>query len=137
MTLEIFAMCRSATVAADGTTSFEGVFDRIAASSFPVVTQMNVMVRIRVGSLESREGVIRLMLVGPDGESAYPPVVNRYNAEPFGDSISKVINGVFNLTNIVLRAAGPHSLVLLVNDRIEASLPLEVVLNESLVKPGS
>lgn len=127
MTLEIFALCRKAALAEDGTSNFEGVFDRITSSSFPVIfPRMSVVVRARFGFLEAWAGEFKLVVVDPDGKPVHPPVVERYRVKPPVDGISSVVSGVFELTNVIFGGAGPHSLVLLVNERIEATLPLQL-----------
>ncbi len=112
MKVEIFTLCDAATVDAAGKLNILGSFDRLNATTTPVIhPQCALAIKLRFQRVEEGQKRIRITFIDQDGVTVMPNV----------DAI------VLNIQQLKLpRLDEEYSIDLAVDDRHEASAPLFV-----------
>ena len=126
MLIRIAALADYASISLGDKLNILGIFSTIMARAEPAVHgQMQLVVQYEFDPLEAGPKEARVILSGPDGEE----LVNMHGEilvprVPRGESA--VINQILQLNNVTFPHFGRYEFRVLLNGRLEASVPLAV-----------
>ena len=128
MRVEIFTLCDAATVDAGGKLNILGSFDRLNATTTPVVhPQCALAIKVRFQRIEEGQKRLRVTFIDQDGVGVMPSVEATADVKFPGDDPSTTISLAVNIQQLKLpRIDEEYSIDLAVDDRHEASVPLFV-----------
>jgi hypothetical protein len=128
MKVEIFTLCDAATVDAAGKLNILGSFDRLNATTAPVVhPQCALAIKLRFQRIEEGQKRLRITFVDQDGMAVMPSVDATADVKFPGNDSSATISLAVNIQQLKLpRINEEYSIDLAVDDRHEASVPLFV-----------
>ena len=126
MQVESFMLCDAATVGG-GKLNVLGAFDAIFVKQVPAKhTSCAVVLRLRFDRAEEGEHRIKLRMVDADGKSIVKFPESTARVKIPDNASYAVINQIVNLIGLSLKDYGNYTIDLSINNRHEASLPLEV-----------
>ena len=131
MNTEAFLLCDAATDQ-QGKLNVLGAFDNIFAKEVPVRhPSCSIVSRIRFKKTEEGEHLVRISIIDADGNLIGPKPEGKITVRVAGNSDSAVVNLILNLQGMEFKQYGRYQIDLVVDDNINASLPLQVncVLN--------
>ena len=128
MKVEIFTLCDAATVDAAGKLNILGSFDRLNATTTPVIhPQCALAIKLRFQRVEEGQKRIRITFIDQDGVAVMPNVDATVDVRIAGNEPSGAVPVVLNIQQLKLpRLDEEYSIDLAVDDRHEASAPLFV-----------
>ena len=128
MKVEIFTLCDAATVDAAGKLNILGSFDRLNATTTPVIhPQCALAIKLRFQRVEEGQKRIRITFIDQDGVTVMPNVDATVDVRIAGNEPSGAVSVVLNIQQLKLpRLDEEYSIDLAVDDRHEASTPLFV-----------
>jgi len=128
MKVEIFTLCDAATVDAAGKLNILGSFDRLNATTTPVIhPQCALAIKLRFQRVEEGQKRIRITFIDQDGVTVMPNVDATVDVRIAGNEPSGAVSVVLNIQQLKLpRLDEEYSIDLAVDDRHEASAPLFV-----------
>ncbi len=119
-------MCDAATTDG-GKFNILGAFDMIGAAQAPAVhPQCAVALRIRFSSHERGEHKVVVNFVDADGRHIIPPASGSIRIDFSGEQMSGAANLILNIQGLKLEKFGEYSIDLIIDGKIEGSLPLFV-----------
>lgn len=139
MNVKLAVLADYATTTAEGKLVICGVFDTVFAPSAPVVHH-SMYLALRVDSHPGEPAKHRLVirLVDPDGNLVIPELDAKFDLGPAADrSQSGGLQLVLALPNVEFKTMGRHAVDILIDDRFEESVILNVErLPEPPTKPS-
>lgn len=129
MNVQVAVLCDAATDD-NGKLNLLGAFDTICARELPAVhPQCSVAVRLTFFSGEEGRHTLRVNFVNADGRSIMPdfPTIPIDIALP-GDAHFATRNFILNIQHLKFEEPGPYSVELIVDDQVQASIPLMIKL---------
>jgi hypothetical protein len=128
MKVEIFTLCDAATLDAAGKLNILGSFDRLNATTTPVVhAQCALAIKLRFQRIEEGQKRLRVTFIDQDGIAVMPSVEATTEVKFPGNDSSATISLAVNIQQLRLpRLDEEYSIDLAVDDRHEASVPLFV-----------
>ena len=128
MEVQVAVLCDSASDYR-GKLCVLGTFDTIYASQLPAV-HPHCSIALRIVFRDEDEGMrnIRLRLIDEDGKNILPNIEPRLDIRLPPEMFFYSKNFIFNLQQIKFENAGQYSIDILIDDRMIARIPLQVVL---------
>lgn len=129
MNVQVAVLCDAATDD-NGKLNLLGAFDTICARELPAVhPQCSVAVRLTFFSGEEGRHTLRVNFVNADGRSIMPdfPTIPIDIALP-GDAHFATRNFILNIQHLKFEEPGPYSVELILDDQVQASIPLMIKL---------
>jgi len=126
MRVESFLLCDAATDH-QGKLNVLGTFDRIFAAQVPVAhPACAVAARLRFDKMEEGVHHVKIEWVDPDGQPLFKPMEGDVNPRMGEDAESVAVNLILNFHGVKFDAFADYQINLLVDDVVEATLPLRV-----------
>jgi hypothetical protein len=115
-----------------GKLSVLGAFDSFASSKFPVIHPFcAIAIRYLLRDEDTGEHTMKVLLVGPDGESLLPgPQVPTFNVrfEPLRENMYFASqNLVLKFQGLQLKGAGQCEIRVLLDDKVIRAIPFQIV----------
>ena len=137
MKIEIFALCDAATEQ-QGKLNILGTFDKIWAKEAPCTHPACALaVRMRFQKIEEGKHHIKVTFADEDGKPVLPALNGDFDVRFPPDAFSHVQNLILNIQRLKLENYGEYSLDLAVDNRLEASIPLELKQVPQKQKPNT
>ncbi len=129
MDVQVAVLCDSASDYR-GKLCILGTFDTIFAPKLPAVhPHCSIALRLIFRDEDAGESTLRLRLIDEDGQDKLPVNIStRLQVALPADMYFYSRNLVFNLQQLSFDKAGQYSIDLLLNDKMIARIPLQVVL---------
>ena len=109
----------------NGCLSLFRTFDGINADKFPYVLQrMSVALRLLISRSEAGEHKLRISLSDPDGKKLMNSDININFNVPQGSVPESSFSFALNGQNVTFPGAGDYAVDILVDGRVEASIPI-------------
>lgn len=135
MKVELFAFCVAATNGAMGELNILGLTEVIAVPQVPIAIGCAIVIKLRFQHTEVGLKEIKTSIINADGKMVCPPMVQKLNVQiPAGGS-QATVGTIQNIQNLLLPSAGQYQACLVVNEREEATLPLQVYQPPQFQKP--
>lgn len=116
----------AANVAADGKLNILGVFDALHAASFPAVhPRVNLVVRLKGEAADVGTHRLALQVTGPGGATLLSHEA-QMSIQPLPAGVTDVDIPLVQTFDLPLERPGPHAVLLLLDGRVVAQLPLAV-----------
>jgi len=116
----------AANVAVDGKLNILGVFDALHAASFPAVhPRVHLVVRLKAQTGDVGTHRLGLQVTGPGGATLLGHEA-QINIQPLPNGVSDVDIPLVQAFDLPLERPGPHAVLLLLDGRVVAQLPLTV-----------
>ncbi len=117
----------------NGCLSVFRTFDSINARSFPfTLSRISVALRLLIGKEEYGEHKLEIILADPEGRKLMNSLVNINFHSPKDYLSEAAFSFALNGQNIIFPNAGDYSVGILIDGKIEASLPLYVRENKGM-----
>lgn len=126
MDVQVAVLCDAATDSG-GKLNILGAFDTIHAAQLPAVhPQCSIALRVTFGGGEEGAHKLQLTFVDEDGKSVFPGMDIPVQITLPGDSHFLTCNFVVNIQQLKFEAPGLYSVDLVLDDKLQASIPLLV-----------
>jgi hypothetical protein len=124
--VEAFLLCDAATDS-QGKLNLLGAFDSLTASAFPTVhPACAVVLRVRFQRIEKGHHKVAIHFIDDDGKFVVPPLEGDIDVAVSPDAHSNAVNLILNLQSLALQHAGEYTIVLAIDGKESATLPLHV-----------
>jgi hypothetical protein len=135
MEVQVAVLCDSASNY-QGKLCILGTFDTLYTTQLPAVhPHCSIALRLIFRDEDAGESTLRLRLIDEDGNNKIPGDINaRIHVKLPADMYFYSKNLVFNLQQMTFDKTGQYSIDLLLNDKMIARIPLQVVLRNDAPK---
>jgi hypothetical protein len=127
MTVEMICCCQEVT--ADSHTFRIAGFDELKGTSFPLLAEFSVFLKLRWRPLEQGQHVCKISIVGPTGSGAgeiQPPKTFTTSVQMGPGELHLATVAMVDIRNLQIPQPGNYQIRLLVNNVHESSTPLTV-----------
>jgi len=133
MNIQVAVLCDAATDD-NGKLNLLGAFDTIYTQQLPAVhPQCSIALRVTFGHEDEGAHKLRLCFVDADGRSIMPPIPIDVDVVLPGDSHFGTRNFIVNIQQLKFDAPGLYSSDVMLDDEVQASIPLLVKHNPPAV----
>ncbi len=130
MNIQIAVLCDAATDYS-GKMNILGTFDTIVTRQMPAVhPQCTVALRMVFDRTEEGEHKVTVSFVDEDGHSVMPAIDLSVTVQVPTDAIFTSRNFIINIQHMKFQKPGHYAIGVLLNGRLETSIPLQVRLAE-------
>ena len=130
MKIELFCLCDAATNE-NGKLNLLGTYDTLRVSALPAVhPYCAVAMRIRFSSMENGPHTVVISIIDEDGSKFIPPLKGAVEVYIPDGETTAAFNFVFNLQQLKFVKAGEYGIDLIIDGKVEGSLPMMVRMNK-------
>lgn len=128
MEVQVAVLCDSASDYR-GKLCILGTFDTIYTTQLPAVhPHCSIALRLVFRDQDEGESILRLRLIDEDGKNMLPNIEPHLQVKLPPDMFFFSRNLIFNLQQITFHKTGQYSIDLMLNEKMLARIPLQVVL---------
>lgn len=137
MQVEILSLCVAARPGINMEINVLGITDTLGVLALPaVIPNITIIARQRFDKMEEGIKEIKFSFVDPDGNAvAKPPLPQKVTIRIADKSSSASTVMVVGMQNVHLKEAGDYEIGLVVNERREMSVPVNVRLSGLTLSP--
>ena len=126
MNIEAFLLCDAATDQ-QGKLNVLGAFDNIWVRQLPVKhPQCSIAARIRFDRTEEGSHSVKIQIIDEDGQNIAPKLEGNISVRTSPGLDSLATNLILNIQGLEFKQYGRFQIDLVVDDQLQASLPLRV-----------
>ena len=130
MKVEVFTLCKAATIDSSGSLSILSTFDTITATQIPIVyPTCSLAVRLRFDKIEEGNKTLKLSFIDADGKKVLHTIEKSFTISIPSNSSTGSISFPLLLQQIKLKTFGDYSINLAMDGDLVADVPLCVRLH--------
>ncbi len=136
MKIRVSVLADYASISEGNKLNILGIFANVMSPSEPIVhPQMKVVTQYEFDPSESGEKKVKIVLVDVDGKEMFS-INGTINVPHSSNNEPVIVNQILNLNNITFPRFGDYEFKILINNRLENTIPLKV-MSTSSTKPTS
>ncbi len=127
MKVEIFTLCKAATIDSNGSLNILGTFDIISAKQTPITCiSCALAVKLRFEKIEEGNKTLKISFVDTDGKSVLPTLHQTFTVRAVPNVLTASATHVLLIPQLKFESFGDYSIDLAIDGDLKGQIPLYV-----------